>query len=243
MIEARKVGWFRAWFARHAEGRIRAHFSVAHVSGLERLTAPDAPTLVVSNHQSWWDPLVAIWLVDRLARLDGYAMMDARNLARLPFFRRVGAFGVALDSPEGRSAALRYAGGLLDRPARLVWIFPQGRELPGPGPLAFRPGAAVLSQRLPGARVLPVALAYAHLGREAPELFVHIGPPLPNQPDVEAARLAQESAVQAGIEAIGAAWRAGPDAYAAHGLTPLFRRDEGWLQRAMTRALCWFTRN
>ena len=92
MIPARKSPLFDAWFARHARGRFARSFEAVRVRGLEglRATTREAPVLVVSNHTSWWDPLVTL-LVSHAVGTDGYALMDATNLRRLPFFARVRA--------------------------------------------------------------------------------------------------------------------------------------------------------
>ena len=103
MIPARPGPLFAWWFARDAEKRIAHAFSSVRVHGLEALRdtrAAGDPALVIANHTAWWDPLVAIYLTRRLVRWDAYAMMDAKNLRRLPFFAKVGAFGVDLDDPR-----------------------------------------------------------------------------------------------------------------------------------------------
>ena len=166
MILPRKNAWFSAWFAASAESRLRRTFGAARLEGLSNLRATGAarPVLIVSNHTSWWDPLVALWLVQRVARLDGYAMMDARNLRRLPFFGLVGAFGVDLADPRDGAVALRYAARHLDGPGKLVWVFPQGAERPeDPRPLGFQPGAAAIARLARGAAA--VGLAGALLDR------------------------------------------------------------------------------
>lgn len=179
MIPARPSALFRSLFAAHVRGRVRARFSGLWVEGLAtaRAALAEGPLIVVANHACWWDPLVALLLSEAL-RADGRAMMDARNLRRLPFFRLLGAFGVDLDAPRDGALALRYAGRHLRGPGRLVWIFPQGRERPeDPRPLGFLGGSLALLRLAPQARVLPVAMRFSFLGQERPEIRVAIGAP------------------------------------------------------------------
>lgn len=194
------------WFSGVARSRIQRTFQFAAVRGVSRLRAHlDEPVLLVSNHTAFWDPLVAIWLTNHVVEIDSYAMMDAANLRRLPFFRWVGAFGVDLDDPRDGGLAIRYAAKLLREPGRLVWVFAQGDERPiTERPLRFRAGAATVSRLCPGATVIPLALRYEFGQTERPALHVNIGEPLPYERNVEAGQAQQEAAVLALLDELDA---------------------------------------
>ncbi len=240
MIPAAKSPWFEAWFGRHVAGRLRNSFTSLRLAGAENVhkAAADRALLFLSNHTSWWDPLVVFHLSYHFFHLDGHAMMDGANLRRLPFFARIGAFGVDLTDPADGARALRYAVGLLDRPRRMVAIFPQGRERPGTArPLGFRPGAAELARLAKRAATLPFALRYEMGAQERPELLVRFGPPIPVERDVARLREAQEEAVTSLLARIDHDLCAEQlDDY-----IPLFTRprDDGGLA---TTALSWLTR-
>ena len=215
MIPARKGRWFNPWFAGHARARIHGAFSEVRVRGLAeaRALAAETPLLCVANHTSWWDPLVILHLSQHLLGVDGYAMMDARNLRRLPFFSRVGAFGIDLDSPADGAAGIKYAAKLLDRPGRLVWVFPQGRDRPsGERPLGFRPGAAEIARVARRARTVPVGFRYEVGAEERPRLYVSFGAPVAALRDPAEGRRAQEQAVEAELDRIHRALCAAADA-------------------------------
>jgi 1-acyl-sn-glycerol-3-phosphate acyltransferase len=200
VIPSRKQRTFNAWFAGHARSRIRATFAATRVHGLARTRelSGAGPVLVVSNHTAWWDPLVTLHVSEHLIGADGYAMMDAKNLRKLPFFALVGAFGVDLDRPEDGATVMKYAARLLDRPGRLCWVFPQGRERPVTArPLDFRPGAAEIARVSKRAVVVPAAIRYEFGAEERPFLYVSFGEPLAVERDVKAARATQEAAVEA----------------------------------------------
>ncbi|MEO0813695.1 MAG: 1-acyl-sn-glycerol-3-phosphate acyltransferase, partial [Myxococcota bacterium] len=108
MIPARKSKLFLRWFAGVARSRIEKTFDAAYVCGIGHLRAHlDRPVIVVSNHTAYWDPLVAMWLTNHVTHIDSYALMDAKNLRRLPFFALTGAFGVDLDDPRDGGLAIR----------------------------------------------------------------------------------------------------------------------------------------
>lgn len=243
MIPARKSPFFVRWFTKQVDKRIRKTFSRVRIRGIETLqaTVSSHPVIVVSNHTSWWDPMFCILVGHNLLSCDAYAMMDAKNLLRLPFLGRVGGFGVHLDDPADRKQVLRYARTLLGAPGRLVWIFPQGRERPRAAPLDdFKPGAAIIARTVADVQVVPVAIRYELRGVPGPEAILSIGPPLAAESDVETARLAQQAAVIRELEAI--------DRYLVSGegsddfQTVRKRPSASWGDRLAERILALFTR-
>lgn len=198
MIPARKSPPFARFFAADAERRLRRGFHEVRARGIDGLR--DAlvrqPVLLVTNHTAWWDPIVAVFVSLRVVRADAYAMMDAANLRRLPFFGMVGAFGVDPHDPRDGARAIRYAAKLLDTPGRLVWVFPQGREIPiTVHPLEFQPGSGQIARVARRAIVIPGALRYEMGGTPKPTAWLSFGPPLPTLSDPHAGTLAQEEAV------------------------------------------------
>lgn len=241
MIPARKGRLFAAWFARDAERRIARSFDAVRVRGLSELEGAVAhgPVLVVSNHTSWWDALVVLMLTQRVIRSDSYAMMDASNLVKLPFFAKVGAFGVDLADPADGARAIRYAAKLLSAPGRLVWIFSQGRERPITArPLGFAAGSAQVARVASRAQVVPLALRYEMGEAERPSLYVSIGAPLPRVSDVEEARAAQEAAVTRELDRIDEALVSG-DSRAFH---VLVQRTPSRLFSVAQALLAWWAR-
>jgi 1-acyl-sn-glycerol-3-phosphate acyltransferase len=240
VIPARKSATFGRWFSGDAQRRIMRSFGSVRVGGLDDLArlAAERPVLVVSNHTSWWDPLVILYLTARVLKVDAYAMMDAKNLRALPFFGKVGAFGVDLDAPADGARAIRYAAKLLDRAGRLVWIFPQGREVPVTArPLGFRGGSAEIARVARQAVVVPAAIRYEHGGRPEPSIFVAFGAPLARERDVARARHVQEAAVVGELDRIDRALLSGD----LSELPLLHERKPGWLEITMQRVLAWMT--
>lgn len=234
MIPARKNALFRALFVATAVRRIRRSFEAVHVRGLANVRGAlrAGPVICVSNHVSWWDALVVLAVCERVIAVrvspsraddkasareaetplavDGYALMDAVNLRRLPFFALVGAVGVDRKSPVDGVRALRYAASLLSgagevhqqnssaAPSRLLWIFPQGEERASTmRPLGFEGGAALLAKLVPSARVVPVSFRYEPGATALGRLFIDFGDALTPTalPVVEAAKL-QSDAVE-----------------------------------------------
>jgi 1-acyl-sn-glycerol-3-phosphate acyltransferase len=241
VITSRKSLLFTRWFAGHAGRRIFRTFGELRVCGLDEVarTAAESPVLVVSNHTAWWDPLLILYLAVRVLRLDAYAMMDAKNLRALPFFGKVGAFGVDLDDPADGARGIRYGSKLLDRPGRLVWIFPQGREVPATArPLGFRGGSAEIARLAKNAAVFPAAIRYEHGARPEAGIYVSFGPRLPPERHPARARSAQEAAVTRELDRIDRSLVGGDVSQ----LTLLHHTKPSRVGVLLQRALSWLTR-
>jgi 1-acyl-sn-glycerol-3-phosphate acyltransferase len=231
MIPARTSRPFLWWFGRVAERRIHRQFSALRVRGLERArrALEVAPVLVVSNHTSYWDALLVIQLAVRVLGARTFAMMDAKNLRRLPFFALVGAFGVDRTSALDGARSIRYAAKLLRSPGVIVWIFAQGAERPvSARPLGFHGGTTAVARLAAGAHVLPVALRYEYGEEPGATAWISIGEPT---------RADHEAAVTSELDVIERAL-AGEDAEFA----TLFTQREGLGMRAAQAMLALVTR-
>lgn len=174
----RKRALFARWAAHHARARLERQFLDVRVLGQEYLTRQlqTGPLILAANHVCWWDPLVLLRL-GQAFEMDGYCLMDRKNLDALPFFGAVGAVPISSDVPRDALRELRAAAGVLDRPGRALAIFPHGAQRPAHLPLEFKAGVVALS-RLSHAPIVPLALRYDF--HEGPRALVHLsfGPPL-----------------------------------------------------------------
>jgi 1-acyl-sn-glycerol-3-phosphate acyltransferase len=214
MIPTNRKRWFEHFFAWHVTRRFAKRFSAVRVRGLEHMQRERdrKPILLVSNHTSWWDPLLMFHLSFRgMDKLEGHAMMDANNLRALPLLGWIGAFGVELGNKEDGELAVQYGAAQLCRPRKLVGIYPQGRERPiTERPLGFKPGAARMALLAPvEPAIVPLALRYEHGRHEKPELLVNIGPSISREGDVASLTERMERAVTELLDEIQRAVHAG----------------------------------
>jgi len=139
-----------------------------------RAAASPGPVLLVSNHASWWDPLVGLYVHDRWFRDRPIASpIDRTQLENFRFFRKLGMFGVDPDDATGLRPFVRHVEGLFrDSPRTLLMMTPQGRFVDPRLPVRIRPGAALLASRLPGMRICAVAIEYGFWTDQRPECFM-----------------------------------------------------------------------
>jgi 1-acyl-sn-glycerol-3-phosphate acyltransferase len=173
------------------------------LAGLPASLPDGVPLLLAANHVSWWDPFT-LREVQRALRPAApfFTVMLEAELARRPFFRRLGVVGLDPASPASLRACIRRLRRLLDeRPDGAVCFFPQGRIWPSfRRPLAFRPGIGLLARELAPMVVLPVGLHVEPLNATRPTTFASAGEPVPVAGRLDPAEV--EAAVQREVDAV-----------------------------------------
>ncbi|MBE2252979.1 MAG: lysophospholipid acyltransferase family protein [Myxococcus sp.] len=176
MIRDDKGGLFTSVIDWYVGRKVRRAFRGVWVRG--ELPAASQGLVAYLNHSSFWDGFVAHQL-GKLAGWDAYALMAEENLAKYRFHTRIGAFSIRRGDARSAVETLRYAKSVLARPNACVVIFPQGELRPGQGPLgALSRGVEVLA-RTARTPCVPIALRYAFLEHEHPDVLVEVGAPHP----------------------------------------------------------------
>jgi 1-acyl-sn-glycerol-3-phosphate acyltransferase len=174
----RMVGFFERVFARFFGRHMRALRIPPW--GLPQVP-PGAPLVVLANHPSWWDG-VAFMMLSRLLFRDRpvFIPMEAAALARYPFMKRLGVFGVEPGTTAGGVAFLRNARHILGSgPGAMLWMNAPGRFCDvRERPVPIAPGVARLPELAPDAVFLPLALDYVFWTERAPEMLAAFGPPM-----------------------------------------------------------------
>ena len=191
ILPHRRQEWFCRlfrWYTRRLVGKSFNAMRLA-TGGIDTFAAFDAhdgPTILLLNHQSWWDPILTVALVDRFTPTrEVFAPMDRAMVEQFAFMRKLGLFGVDLDDPSAFRALVQYASELSrESPNPSFWITPQGQFADVRAPLELRPGAAAIAARLAkdGAppRVLSLAIEFAFWEDRKPEVLLlakHCPPP------------------------------------------------------------------
>ncbi len=177
MLEADKNSWFEKIFAVYNRNLFKRRFNSLQVSGLHFLEnkSEKTPLIICANHSSWWDGLTA-FQISRRAALDSFIMMEEKQLKKLGFFRKLGAFSVVRENRREALKSLNYAVEILKNNSnRTLWIFPQGEILPNDArPLRFYNGVSRIIKKLEKCSVVCLAMRYEFLGEYKPDIFVKI---------------------------------------------------------------------
>lgn len=178
MLTAEKKAWFDKIFSVYSRNLIKRRFYALRVENLDSLKQRDKQISLVfcANHSSWWDGLIAYQLW-RTCEIDGFVMMEEKQLKDLQLFRKLGAFSVVRENPREAVKSINYAVDLLkSRENRAVCIFPQGEIKPNDArPLKFFNGLSRIVEKLGNCNFLPIAMRYEFLNEFKPEIFIKIG--------------------------------------------------------------------
>jgi 1-acyl-sn-glycerol-3-phosphate acyltransferase len=160
---------------------------------------PAGSAIVVTNHASWWDPLIGMALTIELPDWrELYAPIDANGLAQYPFLERLGFFGVETGTTRGSVGFLRRSLAILSRPESILSITAQGDFVDVRArPTRLKEGIGHLLHRLESATVVTLAMEYPFWNDRLPEALVRFGPMIAiapgkeHSPRVWTARIAQ----------------------------------------------------
>ena len=191
-------------FTRYSRYCLKKNFHAVRLSRGGRPADPgDGPLVVVLNHPSWWDPLLALVLKDLFpSDYAHHAPIDAAALKKYRFFGRLGFFGVEQQTLRGAADFLAVGTALLCRPRTALWVTAQGRFTDvRERPVRLRRGVAHLARRLDGGVVLPLALEYPFWEERFPEALARFGAPIPigNGADLTVGEWTRR--IEAGLEA------------------------------------------
>jgi len=180
LIPAKRSTRFFAGFAWYARRLLKTQFNAVRLTpgardALASLDDHKGPALVALSHASWWDPILCVVLARTLhPSRTPYGPIDAHELRKFVFMRRLGLFGLDPDDPSSLDAMRTYLDVVFEQESRpTVWITPQGRFTDPREPIRLRPGAATVASGAPGLRAVTLSAEYTFWEARKPELLVH----------------------------------------------------------------------
>jgi len=198
-----------AWYTRRLVRR-SWHALRLERSGLDlarELNTIDGPLILLTNHIGWWDPLIVFELRRMFwSQRRGIAPMDAAQLRRFRFMRKIGIFGIDPDDSSSMPPMLSYIAGFFashDRPT--LCITPQGRFADPRESIQLRPSAAAVAAATPGITLAALSIEYAFWQDRKPEALLRlVRVPTPKVPSTSGWLRAMSSAMQANAQALSA---------------------------------------
>jgi 1-acyl-sn-glycerol-3-phosphate acyltransferase len=173
--------WQLRLFARYCGRYLRRHFHRLYLleqSPLRELS--DAPILICLNHPSWWDPVIAVYLSQKLfANRRHYSPIAAAAISKYKFFEKLGFFAIDPKTRDGAFRFLQIGRSALATPGSTFWVTAQGQfEDVRMRPTTFQSGVGHLARFSSGFIMLPLALEYSFWRERTPEAFACFGEPI-----------------------------------------------------------------
>lgn len=155
---------------------LKKHFTSVALLGKFPKLDPILPTLLIPNHNTWWDGFFAYFFNETVTKQNIYLMMLNEQLKKYPFFSQVGAYGIDPDNPKSTLTSMKYTLELLDQPTSpksMVCIFPQGElQSWNPQGLRFKSGIDWLIRKWESPiNLIPLAIRAEFLDDQLPQLF------------------------------------------------------------------------
>jgi len=156
---------------------IRRHLHALRIAKGEIFPEDTGPLVIYLNHPSWWDPLICLALARRFyPKRSHYAPIDAGELNRYRFFKKLGFFGIEAGTFRGAARFLKTAELILKSPEGTLWLTPEGEfRDPRQRPSRLAPGLGHLACRMETGMLLPLALEFPFWEERNPEALAAVG--------------------------------------------------------------------
>jgi 1-acyl-sn-glycerol-3-phosphate acyltransferase len=179
MIPASPSPTLRTLFETYTTHRLTRSFHTVYLYGpAPQIPGQDnVPLIVVCSHSGWWDVLLGLHVAGTVIRRDYYGVMDADQLRRYAFFRKLGMIGVDRGSLAEAREFIQYGANLLRGTSRALFLTPQG-ELASlrRRPVRFQPGLAHLVAAVGECHLLTLVFHQEFWQEPTPEAFISYSP-------------------------------------------------------------------
>ena len=181
-----KLRFFRRYARRflaknfHAVRLLKQDYPYHKDLNLNDIAGSEGPFIIAANHPSWWDPMIAIYLGDRLgAKLQHFAPIEDVMLERYGIFKNLGFYGIEKNTVSGLKDFLNVGRHILANKNSVIWMTPQGDFVdPRLKPLKIKKGLASLVAKQTQTKILPLAIEYTFWNDKQPEILMNFGAPI-----------------------------------------------------------------
>ena len=238
-------GWFMWYVRRYLAKNFHAvRLLAAEAGGAPVPAIAGEPVIFYSNHPGWWDPLVFLFVGQRLFpdRMV-YGPIDAAALGKYAFLERIGFIGIDPHSRSGAARFLRTVRAASRRTDVIYWITAQGEFTdPRVRPAVLRPGVGHAAAAADRGLIVPLVVEYPFWNERCPEVLVAFGPAV--RLGEAAARTADEwnELLAGGLEAAQERLAVAATTRDAAKFTPLLsgRVGVGFAYDTVRRVKAWF---
>lgn len=185
ILHAKHSARFRRAFVWYSHRLLRKRFAAVRLATgstetLRGVNEHEGPAIIVMNHPSWWDPILALVVGHRFfSTRPPTGPIDAAQWRKFGFMKRLGLFGLDPDHHNAINAMTEHVLALFQNsPRTVLGITPQGMFTDVRDTIRPRPGVAAIAARshdnpgTPGAVVASLTMEYAFWNEPKPEVFL-----------------------------------------------------------------------
>lgn len=135
---------------------------------------PKKSTLFLANHHYWWDGLIPLLMNEFVFRQGARAIMEDKQMARHPFFSKIGAFSIDRNNPRHALTSLLYGAEWLKSPGNSLFVYPEGKITSPYSSMACEKGFSRIIDEVPETDVVALVIHISHHLSDKPSLFIDI---------------------------------------------------------------------
>lgn len=164
------AAWF---FDLYLNQIVKSDFNSWHILRYPENIDPKIPIILTPNHVSWWDGFFAWKLNNLLFQKPFYLLMLEKELKKVRFFQKLGAFSINPDSPKKILETLSFIGDLMNENVLLIY-YPQGRITATTSMIIINRGLTKVSCSKP-VQILTLYTTIEPLNTRKPNVFFTFG--------------------------------------------------------------------
>jgi 1-acyl-sn-glycerol-3-phosphate acyltransferase len=135
------------------------------------------PVVFVPNHHGWFDGYLMFHVVADL----GIPTLDwIQEFDSFPLFAKIGGMPYPLNDPKRRAATVKRTIRLMRDGGWSLLLFAEAELHYPPDLLPFGRAIETITEKVPGAKIVPVGIRYEMAMHERPEAFLAFGEPIPS---------------------------------------------------------------
>jgi 1-acyl-sn-glycerol-3-phosphate acyltransferase len=166
--------WFR-WYARRYCAK---HLHAVRLARWGKPPRFDGPAIIVMNHPSWWDPLIAFVLSGLFEDRTHWGVIEGEALKQYRFLGRAGMIGVRSQSPWEAARFIQRARTILTNSRSILWVTGHGRFADvRERSVRLKSGIGELARGFDGV-IVPLALEMPFWDQRTPEALAAFGEPI-----------------------------------------------------------------
>jgi 1-acyl-sn-glycerol-3-phosphate acyltransferase len=152
---------------------VKSDFNSWHILRYPENIDAKIPIILTPNHISWWDGFFAWKLNNLLFHKPFYLLMLEKELKKVRFFQKLGAFSINPDSPKKILETLSFIGDLMNENVFLIY-YPQGKITATTSIMIINRGLTKVSCSKP-VQILPMFTTIEPLNTRKPNVFFAFG--------------------------------------------------------------------